>query len=376
MPSSSSDSSTTSGPVAPRPPAPLYPDVPWWAVLITAFVFSVVGILVGVLALKDAKFTATGVSGLSGSSIIVDTIAYMPHILLLFGVLADMFTLDGVWSIPSLIGVLSIFANYVFQYFWKGINELVKTGEGVVTRAAGSSTTAPAATAPPAAPAAGKGIGNEKVNGMSFFRRGGKQTGGDLFLSYKSGCSIQGFETFGTSYAPQTLVVTATVFSYYCFDLIRNRGWINSIAAILAFFAAYAGEAAVIEFQNDGGCAGPDGVKTSTLSGAIKALFEGIMFGGIGYGVVQTYAPTRLPSATISPFPRKTASDLSPGPDGRMYDADGYPYVVLPNGQAVPDVSSASARAAFGQMAASATGTTASMASNCPGVSAATCSNA
>jgi hypothetical protein len=166
------------------------------------------------------------------------------------------------------------------------------------------------------------------------------------------------------------------VFSYYCFDLIRNRGWINSIAAILAFFAAYAGEAAVIEFQNDGGCAGPDGVKSSTLSGAIKALFEGIMFGGIGYGVVQTYAPTRLPSATISPFPRKTASDLSPGPDGRMYDADGYPYVVLPNGQAVPDVSSASARAAFGQMAASATGTTASMASSCPGVSAATCSNA
>ena len=377
MPSSSSDSSTTSGPVAPRPPAPLYPDVPWWAVLVTAFVFSVVGVLIGVLALKDAKFPATGMSGMSGSSIVVDTISYMPHILLLFGVLADMFTLDGVWSIPSLIGVLSIFANYVFQYFWKGINELVKTGEGIATRAAAGKDSTPAATAPPAAP---QQFRNEKgpgaLAGFGLPNGGKKQKGGDLFLSYKSGCSIQGFEKFGTSYAPQTLVVTATVFSYYCFDLIRNRGWINSIAAILAFFAAYAGEAAVIEFQNDGGCADPQGVKSSTLSGAIKALFEGIMFGGIGYGVVQTYAPTRLPSATISPFPRKTASDLSPGPDGRMYDRDGYPYVVLPNGQAVPDVSSASARAAFGQMAASATGTTASMASSCPGVSAATCSNA
>ena len=376
MPSSSSDSSTTSGPVAPRPPAPLYPDVPWWAVLVTAFVFSVVGVLIGVLALKDAKFPATG---MSGSSIVVDTISYMPHILLLFGVLADMFTLDGVWSIPSLIGVLSIFANYVFQYFWKGINELVKTGEGIATRAAAGKDSSTASAASPAKDAPGFASAAERDAEWEASARTGagkKQKGGDLFLSYKSGCSIQGFEKFGTSYAPQTLVVTATVFSYYCFDLIRNRGWINSIAAILAFFAAYAGEAAVIEFQNDGGCADPQGVKSSTLSGAIKALFEGIMFGGIGYGVVQTYAPTRLPSATISPFPRKTASDLSPGPDGRMYDADGYPYVVLPNGQAVPDVSSASARAAFGQMAASATGTTASMASSCPGVSAATCSNA
>jgi hypothetical protein len=336
----------------------LYPDVPWWAVLVSAFVFSVVGILVGVLAMKSG-LDASKAGTISGAQIVTDTISYMPHILLLFGVLADMFTLDGVWSIPSLIGILSIFANWVFQYFWKGIEELVKSGTEAYKRGMGSGDGAAGTGAPAAgtgAPAAEEG----KVKGGSR-----KMKGGALFQEY-TGCTVQGFGDYASEHAPQTLVVTATVFSYYCFDLIRNRGWINSIAAILAFFAAYAGEAAVIELQNPGGC--PPG--SSTLSGAVKALFEGLMFGGIGYGVVQTYAPTRLPSSTISPFPRKTAADLSPGPDGKMYDKDGYPFVVLPNGQAVPDISDAKSRLAFGQLAGTAAGVTTSVGSNCPGVAA------
>jgi hypothetical protein len=312
----------------PKPPQPLYPDVPWWAVLITAFVFAIVGVLFGVYGMKSVP-EVSGVP-MTGSSIIVDTISYMPHILLLFGVLTDMFTLDGVWSIPSLVGILSIFANYVFQYFWKGIDELVKTGKEAVAKA--STATTPQ-----------------------------KQTGGaDLFKGY-TGCNVQGFGSFSSSYAPQTLVVTATVFSYYCFDLVGNRGWINSIPAILAFFIVYGGEVAVIDFQNPNGCS--EGA--SAITGGIRALFEGLLFGGISYGIVQTYAPTRLPSSTISPFPRKSLSDLSPGPDGKMYDADGFPYVVMPNGQAVPDMSTAAAQAAFGGLVGTATGKTATLGSNC-----------
>lgn len=341
--------------ISPKPPAPLYPDVPWWAVLITAFVFATVGILFGVYGMKKPE-GASALSGVGALSIAVDTVSYMPHILLLFGVLADMFSLDGVWSIPSLIGILSIFANYVFQYFWKGIDELVKTGNDAVK----------------------KGLGDDKTSG------GGKskQKGGELFKGY-TGCNVQGFESFSSKFAPQTLVVTATVFSYYCYDLIRNRGWINSIAAIVAFFAAYIGEVAVIDFQNPvtpgtettpatGGCGGTG---QSAIAGGVRALFEGLLFGGVGYGIVQTYAPTRLPSSTISPFPRKTAADLSPGPDGKMYDKDGYPYVVLPNGQAVPDLSDAKSRAAYGQLAGAATGGTTTVGGDCPGV-AAKCPNA
>jgi uncharacterized membrane protein len=112
--------------IAPKPPTPLYPDVPWWAVLISAFVFSIAGIMIGIYIFKSGV-SVPGAKPITGSSIVLDTVSYMPHILLLFGVLADMFTLDGVWSIPSLIGILSIFANYVFQYFWKGIEEFAKT---------------------------------------------------------------------------------------------------------------------------------------------------------------------------------------------------------------------------------------------------------
>lgn len=334
--------------ISPKPPAPLYPDVPWWAVLITAFVFSIVGVLAGVFAMKSGVSAPAG--ALQGSSIVVDTISYIPHILLLFGVLADMFTLDGVWSIPSLVGVLSIFVNYVFQYFWIGIDELVKTGKEISNKA-GLGTPAPTG---------GKkmkgGLGEEVPAPENPFES-------TLFKNY-TGCEVQGFGSFSTKYAPQTLVVTATVFSYYIFDLVRNRGWVNSIAAICAFVALYAGEIAVISIQNPNGC-GKEQVPA--LSGGIRALFEGILFGGTAYGVVQTYAPTRLPSATISPFPRKSLSDLSPGPDGRMYDADGYPYVVLPNGQAVPDMSDAAARVAFGEMAGTSTGDTQTLSSGCPG---------
>lgn len=344
-----SSSATATLDISPKPPAPLYPDVPWWAVLITAFVFAVVGILFGVYGMKN--MTGEGLKGMSGSSIVVDTVSYIPHILLLFGVLADMFTLDGVWSIPSLIGILSIFANYVFQYFWKGIDELITTGQGVLAKG-------------------GLGAAGAPKEGAGRKLKGGADP---LFSGYK-GCNVQGFGSMSHKYAPQTLVVTATVFSYYCYDLIRNRGWINSLPAILAFFAAYIGEVAIIDFQNpisdvdaSGGC---DNSGVSAVAGGVRAFFEGLLFGGVGYGVVQTYAPTRLPSSTISPFPRKSAGDLSPGPDGKMYDKDGYPYVVLPNGQAVPDLSSAKSRAAFGQMAGTAAGQTTSMSSNCPGVAA------
>lgn len=361
-----SSSSTATGTAAtapiPKPPQPLYPDVPWWAILITAFVFAAVGILFGVYGMK--KVTGPAGVTITGSSIAVDTISYIPHILLLFGVLADMFTLDGVWSIPSLIGILSIFANYVFQYFWKGIDELVRTGKNLGDKALAGTGVSAAGTAA----LSGSSAGQDGANLGSGRRRPKQKAGADpLFKDYK-GCTVQGFGGFSSTYAPQTLVVTATVFSYYCYDLIRNRGWINSIPAILAFFAAYIGEVAVIDFQNESGC--DEGNGAQAIPGGVRALFEGLLFGGVGYGIVQTYAPTRLPSSTISPFPRKAAGDLSPGPDGKMYDADGFPYVILPNGQAVPDMSTAAAQAAFGQTANAATGQTTSLGSNCPGFAA------
>ena len=297
----------------PTEPKPLYPDVPWWSVLVTAAVFSVVAVIATVVIMKMK--VGPSATPPTVTALVVDTLVYMPHIILLFGVLGDMFTYDGVWSIPSLVGVLSIFLNFVFQYFWIGLDDLKNKAFAAYNRGNASVAAGP--------PQTGMGEGT--------------------FSKSYDGCSVQGFESLRTSYAPQTLVITATVFSYYCFDLVRNRGWVNSIAALTFFVLTYIGQVAIIATKDDvGGCEGG-----TAIPQGLRALFEGILFGGTSYGIVQTYYPSRLPSSTVSPFPRRTAADLTPGPDGSLRDADGYPYVVLPNGQAVPDLSSAQSRNAF-----------------------------
>jgi hypothetical protein len=257
-----------------------------------------------------------------------------------------MFTYQGVWSIPSLVGLLSIFFNYLMQYFWKGLRELFNSAENVAKVGA---TAAVAATAPPVTPTTGG-------------KKGGAIIPPAFFKNY-DGCSVQGFSGWSTEFAPQTLVVTATVFCYYIFDLIRNRGWLNSAASIVMFGVFYAMQVGVLVMS--GGCGSPNSQYTSTQQ-AIMALFEGLVFGGSAYGIVQTYYPTRLPSSTISPFPTRSKADLTMGPDGKMYDSDGNPYVILPNGQAVPDLSTANSRKAFAELAGKNLGTGMPAKAACP----------
>lgn len=318
----------------------LYSDVPWWTVLVAALVFSVVGVVAGSYFGAGAM---SGVGAAAGSvsvgSLAMDTISYIPHILLLFGVLADMFTLQGVWSIPSLIGVLSIPMNYVFQYFWKGIDELAASIETTAKKPLVSQGTQTA---------------------------GRKLKGGKLFENY-DGCSVQGLEMLNSPYAPQTLVVTATVFSYYCFDLVRNRGWVNSLGAILGFIVIYGAEIAVISSNTSSvGCA-VDGqaAQYSPFMQGLRSLFEGVMFGGVGYAITQTYAPNRLPSSAILPS-TKNASDLKEGPNGTLVDENGVPYIRLPNGQAIPDPSADTSSAPAGGASSMASNIPAAPAS-CPG---------
>lgn len=314
----------------PPTPKPLHPDTPWWAVLVAVLVTAVVSIVGTVYAMRGGP-SISGTTSLP-SGIAVDTITYMPHILLLFGVLADMFTYDGVWSIPSLVGILSIFVNYLMQYFWAGLQDLFSAAKNVAV----IGSTKPATVAAPANPFVG-----------------GEVKQGSFFKTY-DGCSVQGFEWLKTDFAPQTLVVTATVFLYYIFDLVVNRGWMNSIASIVIFGAVYVLQVGVLQMTSpEGSCGGEYG----HFAQALMALFEGVVFGGSAYGIVQTYYPERLPSTTMSVFPRKSKKNLTMGPDGKMYDADGYPYVVLPNGQAVPDLSTAQSRNAFAKIAGDKLGT-------------------
>lgn len=284
------------------------------SILLTAIV-SVVGTLYFLKPPSPSQTTIPSAGGL-----LKDTITYIPHILLLFGVLADMFTYAGVYSIPSLVGLLAIPLNWVFKFFWTGIEDVFGRVAEVLSYRANPVLTSTPATVPQ--------FGGGAV--------------GDFFKDY-DGCSVQGFSGLSSKYAPQTLVVTATVFSYYMFDLINNRGWVNATGTIVTFAVIYIMQSLFIgSCSTDGTGDGP-----AMYLRAIAALSEGLLFGGSAYGVVQAYYPTKLPTAVLSPFPPKNKKDLKQGPDGKYYDEQGNPFFVLPNGLGIPDLTGREARQSF-----------------------------
>lgn len=305
---------------------------PWWSNLLAVLITAIVSVLGTLYALRPRTPGEPITSSIG--SFFKDTITYIPHILILFGVLADMFTYEGVYSIPSLIGLLSIFGNWAMGYFWAGMEEFIGKALEVLKWKLGQGPS-PAAPNPRAA-----------VPGRNIISGGAM---GDFFKDY-DGCSVQGFGWAKSKYAPQTLVITATIFSYYMFDLIQNRGWTNAAATITIFLLSYTAQVFVI-----GDC-DADPSEPGVTAKAIAALAEGLLFGGSSYAIVQANAPQRLPTSALSPYPRKTASDLKPGANGALVDENGNPYVCLPNGQCIPDLSSAEARKNFAGLISSTIG--------------------
>jgi hypothetical protein len=282
--------------------------VPWWSNIVSILVTAVVAVLATKYAVQPSLPGVPSVPTVG--SFFKDTITYIPHILLLFGVLADMFTYQGVYSIPSLIGLISIPLNFVFKYFWIGMFDTVgKVGDILTTQ--------------PSTPAT-------QVAGAV----------GDLFKDY-DGCTVQGFKWAASPYAPQTLVITATVFFYYIFDLIVNRGFLNATAAIVGFVVLFGAELMIV-----GDC-DVDGQAINKFLRGAMALIEGVIFGGTGYAVVQAYYPSFLPSSAIYPFPKVNARDLSKNASGQLVDSSGRPYIQLPNGQAIPDLQNQQGQAAW-----------------------------
>lgn len=322
-----------------------YPKTPWWsnlfAVLIT-FVVTLVG------TLYATSGSGSGAAGDSKPKPIVtlfkDTFVYMPHALLLYGVIADMLTYEGVYSIASLIGILSLFVHFVFKFIWKGLFEVFDTIVKKLFKSGGDGFPAPPT------------LGADEIARMNSAAaaaatpKGGARQGS--FFSTYTGCDIQGFEWAHSPYAPQTLVVIATIFSYYAFDLAQNRGVGNAGVTIglgIVVFLTQLFLAGDCSLQ--AGEAGPEKAPVSKFYQAILAAAEGLFVGGVSYGVVQANYPNRLPSSTISPFPRMTPNMLRDG----KFDSDGNPWVCVA-GVCYPDMSSTDARKKFADIAAASTG--------------------
>jgi hypothetical protein len=289
--------------------APPPKDVPWWGALILAILVSIVSVVGTIFALRGASSAPGAPPGMG--ALLTDSITFLPHILILFGVLADIFTLQGAYSIPSLVGLCSIPLNYALKFFWDGI-------AGVLASAYELAMTAPPAQA------------------------GGAMSGWD-------GCEIKGFEFLSSSYAPQGLVVTSTVFWYYLLDLMMNRNPLDSVFTWIAFALFFGLQAMQLK-----DCAN---LSTSFFIKTFIALTEGFVIGGTGYGIVQSTIPSRLPSAILPAGPN--ISSMTKNADGTYVDANGVSYVMGPDGRPIP--SSFLAATVAGAALMPATGTT------CPG---------
>jgi len=286
-------------PVLTSPPAtePLPPpkDTPWWGVLIVAIIVSIVSVIGTLYATRPV--TAAAPSGFG--PLLTDSITFLPHILILFGVFADIFTMQGAYSIPSLVGICSIPINSLMSMLLDGVNvmfvDLVSLAR---TRMAG-----PGAPAPPLA--------------------GGLRGGGGM--DAWDGCTIKGFEYFKSEYAPQGLVVTATIFWYYLLDLMVNRNPLDSALTWIAFILFFGLQALQLK-----------DCKELAMSFFVKtfiAFAEGFIIGGIGYGIVQSTIPTRLPSAVLPQGPNITSLDRQS--DGTYKDKAGNEYIVGPDGRPI-----------------------------------------
>lgn len=290
----------------------VHADTPWWSNLISVFVALIVGAVIGRNLMPVSVSTDTG--GLS--LYFQDLFMYLPYSLMLFGILADMFTYEGVYSIPTLLSIVSLAVNGLWSYLWTGLFGMYAE----VTSAINTPALRPTETNP----------------GTAMFTGTNQQGGSSGF----DGCSIPGLPAFmSSSYVPQTLLVTSTIFWYYILDLILNRGFVDATASILMFVVLYAGQFAFIRT-----C-----LASGDISPMMKALFaqvQGLTMGAIGYGVIATQFPVRLPTAALPVGRRVDPRSLSMR-DGKMVDTSGTPFVQL-NGQWIPDIGSPEGRAAAG----------------------------
>jgi hypothetical protein len=144
-------------------------------------------------------------------------------------------------------------------------------------------------------------------------------------MSAWNGCEIYGFQGLQSPYAPQGLVVTATIFWYYLLDLSMNRNALDTIATALAFPLFFG-----LQVWQLSSC---EKFSESVAAKSAIALVEGLIIGGTGYGIIQSSIPDRLPSAVLPTVPR--LSSMTKNPDGSYTDSSGNEYIIGPDGRPV-----------------------------------------
>lgn len=204
----------------------------WWQGLILAASSALIGLVAALFILKPG-----GNNG-SAPGWATQLLRFVPHFLMLFGVLADAFTYEGVYWTGTAIGLISTFIG---PYISTAVGNLIGAVKTQMARG---------------------GAAEGEYDGLKML-------------------AMQDTSDAGT---PETLIVTASIMSYYIFDLITNLSLVDSAGAIVAAALLYGGQAFSIE----------GGANKAFPSGAL-----GMVIGGSFFGVMSASAPGFLPSSAI-----------------------------------------------------------------------------
>ena len=278
----------------------------WWQSLLLAFSCTLLGLIAAYSAMSGV-----GVPGAPDISWGRDLLKLTPHALLLFGLMADAITYNGVYWTSTIVGLSAAGLHTTLETITNSFIILMGNIFKNITSAAGAGSSAAA----PTTPAATAG-GGHKMHG-----------GGEY-----NGCSVTGVEPgipdgFRTA---QTLVVTVSVISYFFFDLWFNRGIINGLGTLVVGILLLIGQAMAISptcFSEK------DKDKRTITSGVLYAMLFGTMIGSGFYSFFQAFYPMYLPS-TVIPLQNYEAQLASISSTGFVYvPGQGLVSVNSPAGQ-------------------------------------------
>jgi len=212
----------------------------WWQGLILAASSALLGVIVAIFIKQGS-----GVSGETPSWAMM-ILRFVPHFLLLFGILADAFTYEGVYWTGTAVGIASMFLGPLIG------GAFIQLG---------------------------------KIPGLLMQGGGRNQRGG---VGEYPGMTLTGMDVKeGT---PETLVITASILSYYIFDLMFSVSVLDAAGAIVVAIFLFGGEAmAISKFMGD----------SPGMSVALAGI-AGSIIGGGSYSALNAWAPQYLPSTVLA----------------------------------------------------------------------------
>jgi hypothetical protein len=222
-----------------------------------------------------------------------DLLKLVPHALMLFGIMADAITYNGVYWTSTIVGLSAMPVHGQLEYILNGIGALYQK----MTSVSPGSTPGNAVNVQVV-------VGEKPTGGM----RGGNGNGP---LPPFTGCGIMGGSIEKNHQTAESLVVTASIISYFFMDLWLNRGIINALGVLTLGILLMGGQAMVISKCFDGPPA------KSLTAGVLYAMLFGVIIGGSYYAFFQSFYPMYLPS-TVIPL-SNTISDLSISDTGFVY---------------------------------------------------------